>query len=155
KRDKVFVALVNPGGTRVVDAYAFKPEVDGRSEARVPDGDREMAPAAVPTRGAANRVEVAGRGAVVINEGMYHPIPGDPADEYIQLYNRGPAPVPLAGFQLAKAVEFDFPDVVLPGGEYLLVAADPERIASVYGLPPANVLGPWRKPGSGGDDAGD
>jgi hypothetical protein len=142
-RTRVFIALVTPSGTRVVDAYTFKPTTDERSEARVPDGDKEMQPAAPPTRGTSNILDLVGDGDIVLNEILYHPWSGDRDCQFIELHNRGGVPVNLIGFQLSKAVEYEFPSVVLEPGGYLVIARAPATIIGNYDLPAEKVLGPW------------
>ncbi len=142
-RSRVFVALVNPAGTRVIDAYSFKPTIDGLSEARFPDGDEDVASAATPTRAAANQIDVVGEGDIVINEIMYHPISEDPDDEFIELLNRGALPVDLTGFEFSEGVEFAFESVTLDPGATVVVARNPQRIRNDHGLPAGRVLGPW------------
>lgn len=61
---------------------------------------------------------------IVFNEIMADPSPpiGLPEFEYIELYNRCPYPVNLEGWTLSTAhKEFQFPRVVIPGGNYLVV----------------------------------
>ena len=62
---------------------------------------------------------------IVINEIMYHPALEDDLEEYIELLNRDTRPVNLKGWRLARGVQYEFPDVVLPANGLLVVAADP------------------------------
>ena len=101
-RDRVWVALVNRAGTRVIDAYSFKPTMADKSVARMPDGDEDTAPAADPTPGAANQVTV--NTDIVINEIMYHPVRGGSFDEFVELYNRGAGPVDVVEEQAVDSV---------------------------------------------------
>jgi len=79
---------------------------------------------------------------VVITEIMYHPASEDPAEEFIELYNAGSQAVSLAGWRLDKGVSFRFPDVALPVGGYLVVAADLETFSRVHpGV--TNAVGNW------------
>ena len=78
---------------------------------------------------------------VVINEIMYHPASEDDREEYIELLNRDTRPVNLKGWRLARGVQFEFPDVVLPANGLLVVAADPVVFAEKY---------PQAKPAIGG-----
>lgn len=139
--DRVFVALVDPDGKRVLDAVNFEPDHAEMSEARVPDGDRELDDAADPTPGAANTISV--NTDVVFNEIMYHPIDNDPRREYLEIYNRGSVSHHMTGWKLTNGLDFDFPPgTVIPAGGYIVVARDPALIRSIYGLGPAVVLGP-------------
>jgi hypothetical protein len=78
------------------------PQEGGVSSGRSPDGSADIRRLAQPTPGTPNsiwRVE-----DVVINEIMYNPISGDSDEEYIELYNRGGAPVTLDGWRLEDGV---------------------------------------------------
>ncbi|MBI4583172.1 MAG: lamin tail domain-containing protein [Planctomycetes bacterium] len=139
--DRLFVALADPEGTRVLEAFIFRPQVDGKSEARIPDGGGDFEEAADPTPGAANRATV--ETDVIIDEIMYHPLSDDPRDEYVEIHNRGAAAVDLGGWSFVKGINFTFPaGTAIGAGEYLVIARDPERIRAVYGLPAEKVLGP-------------
>lgn len=138
---RTFIALVSSSGDRVIDARTFEPSEDGYSEARFPDGDEDWQPAATPTRGAANELDV--ETDLVISEIMYHPIDDDESKEYVELYNRGPAAVSLDGCEFTQGIDFVFPaGTSIPSGGFLVVAKDPARIRSIYGLPASVVIGP-------------
>lgn len=79
---------------------------------------------------------------LVINEIMCDPISGHDNGEFLELHNKGAAPVSLAGWKLRGGVEFDFPASasIAPGG-YLVVASDASFISATYGG--ANVVGNW------------
>lgn len=96
--------------------------------------------------------------AIFINEIHYHPVEvaaydsgGSPVldltedmHEFIELYNAGPDAVSLAGWEIAGGIDYDFPPAAVLGpGEYLVVAKDVTRVTAVYGLNPAQVLGPY------------
>ena len=142
---KVFVALSTVDGGHIVDAYTFRPTVPGRSEARVPDGGDFWSPACEPTPGTGHR----GRSDVVINEILYHPLvsPEDRESatlrEFIELYNRGEAVEDISGWEFTRGIRYRFPDGARIGpGEYVVVASDPEGIATRYGLDGTSVFGP-------------
>jgi len=63
-------------------------------------------------------------GKVLINEIMFNPLGGRPADEWIELRNVSAAPINLAGWQFTRGVRFTFPNISLPPNGYLVVAAD-------------------------------
>jgi hypothetical protein len=142
-RERISVALTNPPASRVVDAVAFQPAVEGKSDARIPDGDRELQPAAEPTPGAANASQVIT--AVIFNEILYNPLSGDEADEFIELHNRGETAVDLSGWRV-EGVGLTFPaDTSIPAGGYLVLARDPVAIRGIYGLPDDAVHpSPWQ-----------
>lgn len=82
------------------------------------------------------------RVGVLINEIMYHPISENPLEEYIELFNRDGAPVNMKGWRISDGVQFEFPDLTLPSGGYVVVAADLETFRSKYpGV--TNVVGNW------------
>lgn len=70
---------------------------------------------------------------VVFNEVMYHP--ADPVDsEWIELYNQMAVDVDMSGWQLSGGIDFSFPEgTILPGGSFLVVAANPATIAGSIG----------------------
>ncbi len=107
-------------------------------------------------------------GPVVLSEIMYHPPDvwangawwDAPEDEYVELLNLAPQPVPFFdpdlptnAWRLAGGVKFTFPtNLTLAGGERVLVVGFDPRTNSAqlaafrarYGLPPeTRVLGPW------------
>jgi hypothetical protein len=141
---RVFFALVDPVGPRVVGAYNFEPHFDGYSEARVPGDNRPISDACDPTRDAPNVISV--NTDVVFNEIMYHPIDGDGRKEYVELYNKGPVALDLTGWRLSDGLDFDLPPgTVIASGGYLVIARDPSLFtgpASIYGLPASVVVGP-------------
>ena len=97
------------------------------------------------------------RAQVVLSEIHYHPVEkstfkpdGTPVldlskdlHEFIKLQNAGPAEVDLGGWKLTSGVKFTFPaGTKIPAGGFVVVAADPVRLAVVY--PSLNgVLGPY------------
>ena len=138
-RDRVSVALVNPAGTRVVDARIFEPKVPGRSEARYPDGQESFARAALPTPGAANDTGVVND--VIFNEIMYHPISGLESDEFIELYNRGATAHDISGWSVEGVGDYEFPPgTVIGAGDYLVIANSVTKISRDYGLGPDVLL---------------
>jgi hypothetical protein len=78
----------------------------------------------------------------VIHEIMYHPASERTTEEYVELYNTGAAAVNVGGWRLTSGVSFTFPNVSIPAGGYLVVAADPAAFAVKYpGV--NNVVGGW------------
>ena len=81
-------------------------------------------------------------GPVVINEIHYHPASEDIREEYIELLNTGATAVSLNGWRFSDGVDFTFPDVTLPAGGLLVVAADMATFTSNHpGV--VNVVGNW------------
>lgn len=75
---------------------------------------------------------ISARADVLISEIMYHPSSENPAEEFIELYNSGAAPVSLAGWQITSGVNFTFPAVSIPSGGYLVVAANAGAFSAKY-----------------------
>lgn len=92
-----------------------------------------------------------------ISEILYHPAAEDAFEdrhEWIELANVGRDPVTLTGWRLAaERVSFDFPaGTVIEPGAFLVVAKDRARVAAVWGLDPATVLGDLEGNLDNGDD---
>jgi hypothetical protein len=75
---------------------------------------------------------------VVFNEVMYHPLGDAPGMEWVELHNQMAIDMDISGWSLAGGIDFEFPNgTVIPGGEYLVVAANP----GLLGVPGA--IGPF------------
>lgn len=84
------------------------------------------------------------RTALVITEIMYKPAPRSDGKnlEFVELYNSQPYFEDISGWKLAGDVGYTFPaGTVIPGGGFVVVAAAPDAMKSVYGL--EQVLGPF------------
>src|SRR2546421_3875258 len=83
-------------------------------------------------------------GPVVISEIMYHPtnrVDGKNL-EFIELFNSNPFFEDISGFRLSGEIDFTFPsNTVLNARSFLVVAAVPADVQSVYGI--SNVTGPY------------
>ncbi len=79
---------------------------------------------------------------IVMNEIMFNPAEGNDLAEYIELTNIGTSPISLNAWQFESGVNFTFPDISLPPGEFLVVCADVTTFQERYGLL-ANVIGNW------------
>ena len=80
--------------------------------------------------------------SVLINELMYHPASENVREEYIELFNSGTNAVHLNGWRFITGVRFIFPDISIPPGGYLVVAADVAVFSAKYpGV--TNVAGNW------------
>ncbi len=90
------------------------------------------------------------RGAVVINEIYYNPKDKTSLSEFIELFNSGPAEVPLAGWKFDDGVKFTFPaDAKIAAGGYLVIAKDLEGFKAAFGK---DAFGKWKgKLKSGGE----
>ncbi len=81
---------------------------------------------------------------VVFNELMYNPIGGEESLEWIELHNQMAVDMNLSGWSLQEAVDFSFPQgTILGGGEYLVVAASPERLQAEVGF--GDAMGPFTR----------
>ncbi len=102
-------------------------------------------------------------GQVVINEIHYHPVekkhfdtdgnptfsdtdaPADLNDdvhEFLELRNAGASDVNVSGWKFSSGVNFTFPaNTTIPAGGYVVIAKNPARLKTVYGL--STVLGPY------------
>ncbi|MGE3310308.1 MAG: lamin tail domain-containing protein [Limisphaerales bacterium] len=134
------VLLMNPGRDRVLDAVRFGPQLNGVSSGRVPDGGERWTLLASPSPGNPNgpaRFE-----SIVINEIFYHG-PGDGREEFVELFNRGAAPVDLRGWRFVDGIDFAFTDsVVLQPGAHLAIAADAAHLRTLHpGLGIDRVVG--------------
>ena len=93
---------------------------------------------------------------VVINEIHYHPVEnaafdtaGNPlldlssdVHEFVELFNAGPSAVDLGGWQITSGVSYTFPaGTSIAAGGYKVVARNPARLQTVYGI--TGVLGPY------------
>src|SRR5258705_11037342 len=79
---------------------------------------------------------------VVISEIMYNTPAANPAEEWIELYNRGTNAANLAGWRISDGASYTFPNVTIPVGGYLVVAADVSAFQILHpGI--ANVVGGW------------
>ena len=135
------LSLVAPGTSAILDAVRVTDTV----LARAPSASRWLN-ADLATPGAANAPLL--HHEIVINELMYHHPPIDQPDgsvasspeEWIELYNRGDAPVDLSGWQLVDGLRFELPAGTLlePDG-YLVVARDAAALQEA--VPSATVVG--------------
>ena len=131
----------DPTGTRVIDAVRFRAQDNGISTGRYPDGAPTFHELAAATPGEANAALLARE--VVINEIMYNPISGDDLDEYVELYNRGGAPMDVSGWRFTAGIDFVIPPgTVIPANGYLVVAKSvPRSLANYPQLGAANTVG--------------
>src|SRR5262249_39908791 len=82
---------------------------------------------------------------IVITEIMFKPAPRADTNnlEFVEIYNSNPWFHDISGYQLVgKNLHYTFPQgIVIPGGAFLVIAASPQSIQTVYGL--TTVLGPY------------
>ncbi len=85
--------------------------------------------------------------SVVITEIMYHPKhesveAENSKQEFIEILNSGNTDIDLSGWQFTNGIRFNFPDMVLKSGEYLVIAADLAEFKFLY-YEVENVIGGW------------
>lgn len=123
--------LASPNGM-IFDIQEIRPRAGYASMQRFPlDGDDWYATTSA-TRDLPNQPDIETR--VVLNEIMFNP-PGDHLDgEFVELHNRSNEAVDLSGWAFVEGIDFTIPPgtVVAPGG-FLVVAANADRMRSVYG----------------------
>ena len=79
---------------------------------------------------------------VVINEIHYAPADKTVPEEFVELYNDGPA-VDISGWYFSEGIAYTFPEgTVIGSGEYLVVAQSPPTLVGIYG-PIDAVFGPF------------
>ncbi len=82
---------------------------------------------------------------ISISEIMYKPAPRTDGKnlEFLEIYNSNPWFQDISGYQIAGGnINYTFPPgTVMQGGAFLVLAAVPADIASVYGI--TNVMGPY------------
>lgn len=137
------ILLLGPDSARLIDAVAFGPQAPGVALGRYPDGAsasgwRELGE---PTPGGPNHPLL--ERPVVLTEIFYHPPDENPAAEFVEIHNRGAAPVDVSGWRFVDGIDFEFPaGTVLAPGAYLAIARDRQvLLASHPGLSPTRVVG--------------
>lgn len=135
----------SPAPIRVLDALRYEALDPETTFGRYPDGSDSLDCLAAGTFGAANAPKLIRD--VVINEIMYHHATRDERYEYVELYNRGSDAVCLAGWAFTDGIEYTFAQnaTIAPGG-YLVVAQDPNFLATVYEnlAVGENLVGPYQ-----------
>ncbi|MDB4693121.1 lamin tail domain-containing protein [Akkermansiaceae bacterium] len=72
-------------------------------------------------------------------------------EEWIELYNRGPADIDLTGWQLEGGISYNLPATTLASGSYLVIAKDASTLSAKH--PSATVIGDYSgRLGNGGDE---
>ena len=139
------IGLYDAGGN-LIDSITFGSQQQNKSYGRLPDGSDNWQILDNPTPGKSNSIPPS---SIIISEIMYHPYhnvltyePENLGQEYIELFNRGTESVNLSGWRFSNGVDFNFPDVTIPAGQYLVVAADVNVFKAKYpGV--NNVVGGW------------
>ena len=81
---------------------------------------------------------------VIINEIHYDPDVKVEHVEFVELYNIGGKDVDISGWQFCNGINYTFPAGAILGSDgYVVVAYDPCRVASKFGISPSVVYGPF------------
>ncbi|HBE97581.1 MAG TPA: hypothetical protein DDW68_10470 [Verrucomicrobiales bacterium] len=125
----------------VIDAIKLDRDLDEESFQLFPIGSGEFYGGPGHTQDAPN--DPTNRNEdIVINEIMFD-APSDHLNgEYIELYNRSGDAINLSGWKFTKGISFDFPDTIIEGNSYLVIAADSDCLLAAHGA--INVLGNWK-----------
>ncbi len=125
------IFLVNSNATRVIDAIDFGPTANGISTGRSPDGSKLLSELSSPTPGGPNSPLLLRE--IVINELMYNPITGNDDDEFVELYNRGTAPVNVGNWRLVDGINFTIPaNTIVPSNGFLVIAKSLTNLLAKY-----------------------
>jgi len=131
----------------LIDSVVFGPQNTNESYGRLPDGSGNwqtfiVSTSPPPTPGKAN-AGAPSANQIVINEIMYNTSSFNEFEEYIEIYNQGSTTVSLGNWRFIDGVSFTFPpDLTLPAGQYLVIAADLAAFQAKYPSV-TNVIGSW------------
>lgn len=131
-RDNEVTLFIVDAADCVRDAWTFVVPKRGLNLQAFPDGAKEWFAGDKPTRNAKN--SPARQSDVVINEVFFDPPYPHKKLAFIELLNRGRAPVDLSGWAFTEGVSFTFPrgTTLAPGG-MLAVAQDAARLRGAHG----------------------
>src|SRR4029453_8988275 len=72
---------------------------------------------------------------VIVSEIHYNPLSGNPLDEFLEIYNRGPTAVDVSGWAFTEGISVVLaPGTVLEPGAFLVLSPDPARARSTLGI---------------------
>ena len=63
---------------------------------------------------------------------MYDPLGGSDF-EFIELENIGSKPINLAGARFTKGIRFDFPNIIIQPGEFIILVQNLDQFQARYG----------------------
>ncbi|MGV3774792.1 MAG: lamin tail domain-containing protein, partial [Verrucomicrobiales bacterium] len=84
------------------------------------------------------------RTGLTFSEIMYNPpARSDGKDlEFVEIYSSETIFTDMTGWKISGGISYNFPDgYIIPAGSFVVIAANPEAVRSVYGI--QNVLGPY------------
>ncbi|MCA9264436.1 MAG: lamin tail domain-containing protein, partial [Planctomycetales bacterium] len=120
----------------LVDQVEVMPQSTDISQGLSPDGSLHYAYFSLPTPALPN-VDNPAAGALLqslrITEVMYNPAGTEETEEFIELRNMGGVGLDISGVRLRSGIEFDFPNMVLGAGEFVVVVADMAAFTARYG----------------------
>jgi hypothetical protein len=131
------LVLRTPGGA-VADVRAAESSLRGTSDLWP---GRWLFPSSA-TPGTANAFAL--QQDIVINEICYNPpdlTAASGSKQWLELYNRGAAPVNLSGWSFGSGITYAFGNTTIPAGGYLVVAKDPAALLAAF--PGTPVVGPY------------
>jgi hypothetical protein len=109
------------------------------SQARTPDGGPQLSLFRIPTPGVANEAIVDPDADpyrlsdyLRITELMYHAAAGSELD-FVELQNIGDEPLKLSGVRLVDGIDFQFGDVTLTPGQFVVIVSDEAAFRARYG----------------------
>lgn len=140
------VVFSTPQG-KILDSYDYQRADSDMSFARFPDGTGGFSATAQPTPGYPNTnaglrafqsTQTFGTGSLILSEALNanYSFLKQPDGEYydwIELYNRSSAPIPLSGYALSdnakNPAKWVFPDTTIEAGEYMVVMASGKNVS--------------------------
>jgi hypothetical protein len=138
---------LNETGMVLVDGLSFSKQDRDQSQGRLPDGGDQWTTFTLhgdnpPTPGHSNSMAALDR-MILISEIMYHPFGEDDRDEYLELYNHSDQGVNLKGWRFSRGISYEFEEVMLKPGAYLIVAAEVDRFLMSHPELTVPVVGGW------------
>jgi len=132
-----------PRPLRVLDAVRFGVMPSNITFGRFPDGLDYFNLLSSATYNGANAKPLIND--IVINEIMYHHPTNEDQNEYVELYNKGAGTVSLNGWAFTDGIEYQFGNISMAPGSYLVVAKDPNILKTVYNnlVVGSNLVGPY------------
>ena len=139
-----WIALRGANGVPIDQVHFVNQRAD-ISRGRIPDGAANYDDFVAPTPGFTNEEILVNEGRLLeslrITEIMFDP-PGGSDYEFIELQNIGDEPINLLGVRFSEGIRFEFPDMVLQPGEFVVVVADLLSFEGRYGSD-LNVAGQY------------
>ncbi|MFT4663458.1 MAG: plastocyanin [Polaribacter sp.] len=73
-------------------------------------------------------------GDIVITEILYHQPGGDNNYDFVEFYNRSESIIELGEYEFTDGVVFDFDNIAMDPGEYLVITKDAEAFTDAFGI---------------------